>query len=164
MQGKDISKAELTVYRATMDDPRCAVTATYDGTKLTLRSSQVNTDGYITYSNNSGVGMGTVTITGVGDFYGVVTAQYQITPGSVKTVSKGAVTNNSIELNWTASKGATQYRVEMRKDSDSAWSVVGHPTENKLMVTGLEPDTTYVFRLYGYLCKRQALQRSLLFP
>ena len=150
MQGKDISKAELTVYRATMDDPRCAVTATYDGTKLALRSSQVNTDGYITYSNNSGVGMGTVTITGVGDFYGVVTAQYQITPGSVKTVSKGAVTNNSIELNWTASKGATQYRVEMRKDSDSAWSVVGHPTENKLTVTGLEPNTKYVFRLYGY--------------
>ena len=38
----------------------------------------------------------------------------------------------------------------MRKDNDSAWSVVGHPTENKLTVTGLEPNTKYVFRLYGY--------------
>ena len=148
--GRDIANATLKVYNATMDDPRAAVSATYNGEKLTIKSSQVNCDGYVTYSNNSSVGIGTVTITGVGDYYGVISANYKITPSVVKTVTVGTVTRSSIDLSWTASKGATKYRVEISKDGGSTWSVLAYPTENKLTVTGLTPDTSYSFRLYGY--------------
>ena len=148
--GKDISKAELQVYNATMDDPRAAVVATYDNTKLTLKSSQVNCDGYVTYSNNAGVGVGTVTITGEGDFYGTVSASYKITPGVVKSVTVGTVTRNSIDLNWSESKGATKYRVEISKDGGSTWSSVRYTSDNKMTVTGLETGVSYAFRLYGY--------------
>ena len=148
--GKDISKAELKVYDATMDDPRAAVVANYDGTKLTIKSSQVNCDGYVTYSNNTGVGVGTVTITGEGDFYGTVSESYKITPGVVKSVTIGTVTRNSIDLSWSGSKGATKYRVEISKDGGSTWSSAGYPSDNKMTVTGLEPGVSYAFRLYGY--------------
>ena len=119
-------------------------------TKLTLKSSQVNCDGYVTYSNNAGVGVGTVTITGEGDCHGTVSASYKITPGVVKSVTVGTVTRNSIDLNWSESKGATKYRVEISKDGGSTWSSVRYTSDNKMTVTGLETGVSYAFRLYGY--------------
>ena len=148
--GKDISKAVLKVYNATMDDPRAAVSATYEGTALVIKSSQVNCDGYVTYANNTGVGMGTVTITGEGDFYGTISAEYKINPSVVKSVNVDAVGQDSVDLSWPASKGATKYRVEISRDGGSTWAPVSYPVENKVTITGLDAATSYAFRLYGY--------------
>lgn len=148
--GRDISKADLKIYNATMDDPRAAVSVTYNGEKLTIRSSQVNSDGYVTYANNSGVGMGTVTIRGCGDYYGEISGQYKITPSVVKELRADASTQNTIDLSWTASKGATQYRVEISKDDGATWKPVAYPETNRLTVTGLALKTKYSFRVYGF--------------
>ena len=146
--GIDINQAELKIYNATLKDPRCAVVMTYNGNRLRIRSSSVNSDGYVTYADNKGIGYGTVTITGCGDYYGTVSAKYKILPTVVDGITIGTVTRSSIDLSWSASLGATNYRLEMQKDGGS-WSPV-LLTETSYTYTGLTPGSTYAFRVYGY--------------
>ena len=61
--------------------------ATYEGQALTVKTSDAGVDGYVSYSNNTKVGYGTVTIRGMGDYYGTVSAQYKIVPPVVTGVS-----------------------------------------------------------------------------
>ena len=78
--GRDISKATVKTWPATYKggSTPCYVEATYEGQKLTVKTSDAGVDGYVSYSNNTKVGYGVVTIRGMGDYYGIVSAQYEI--------------------------------------------------------------------------------------
>lgn len=63
------------------------------------------------------------------------------TPGSPKNLkSGGAATSTTVVLTWDRVDGAAGYRIYRGTGEN-----VGHSTDNKFTVTGLQPDTTYSF-------------------
>ena len=150
-KGKNIADAEVRTASAVFGGKKaiCNVTVTYQGKKLTVKTSDVNVDGYIYYTNNTSVGLGTVTIKGMRDFYGTVSAQYKILPGGVRDAAATEIGQKQVRLEWTAAAGAENYRVEMSSDGGSTWDVLPMATKPACTVTGLAPATEYTFRLFG---------------
>ena len=150
-QGKNIADAEVRTTSAVFDGKKaiCNVTVTYQGKKLTVKTIDVNVDGYIYYTNNTSVGLGTVTIKGMRDFYGTVSAQYKILPGGVRDAAATEIGQKQVRLEWSAAAGAENYRVEMSSDGGSTWDVLPMATKPACTVTGLAPATEYTFRLFG---------------
>ncbi|VDN06567.1 unnamed protein product [Thelazia callipaeda] len=57
---------------------------------------------------------------------------------------------NSLLLQWEASNDKAkveEYIIEQRRPDDQTWSVVGASRETQLLITGLQPNTEYVFRV-----------------
>lgn len=150
-KGKNIADAEVRTASAVFGGKKaiCNVTVTYQGKKLTVKTSDVNVDGYIYYTNNTSVGLGTVTIKGMRDFYGTVSAQYKILPGGVRDAAATEIGQKQVRLEWPAAAGAENYRVEMSSDGGSTWDVLPMATKPACTVTGLAPATEYTFRLFG---------------
>ena len=150
-KGKNIADAEVRTASVVFGGKKaiCNVTVTYQGKKLTVKTSDVNVDGYIYYTNNTSVGLGTVTIKGMRDFYGTVSAQYKILPGGVRDAAATEIGQKQVRLEWTAAAGAENYRVEMSSDGGSTWDVLPMATKPACTVTGLTPATEYTFRLFG---------------
>lgn len=150
-KGKNIADAEVRTASVVFGGKKaiCNVTVTYQGKKLTVKTSDVNVDGYIYYTNNTSVGLGTVTIKGMRDFYGTVSAQYKILPGGVRDAAATEIGQKQVRLEWTAAAGAENYRVEMSSDGGSTWDVLPMATKPACTVTGLAPATEYTFRLFG---------------
>ena len=150
-QGKNIADAEVRTASVVFGGKKaiCNVTVTYQGKKLTVKTSDVNVDGYIYYTNNTSVGLGTVTIKGMRDFYGTVSAQYKILPGGVRDAAATEIGQKQVRLEWPAAAGAENYRVEMSSDGGSTWDVLPMATKPACTVTGLTPATEYTFRLFG---------------
>lgn len=150
-KGKNIADAEVRTASVVFGGKKaiCNVTVTYQGKKLTVKTSDVNVDGYIYYTNNTSVGLGTVTIKGMRDFYGTVSAQYKILPGGVRDAAATEIGQKQVRLEWPAAAGAENYRVEMSSDGGSTWDVLPMATKPACTVTGLAPATEYTFRLFG---------------
>lgn len=150
-KGKNIADAEVRTTSVVFGGKKaiCNVTVTYQGKKLTVKTSDVNVDGYIYYTNNTSVGLGTVTIKGMRDFYGTVSAQYKILPGGVRDAAATEIGQKQVRLEWSAAAGAENYRVEMSSDGGSTWDVLPMATKPACTVTGLAPATEYTFRLFG---------------
>ncbi len=150
-KGKNIADAEIKTGYAVYNgkNATCSVTATYQGQKLTVKTSDVNVDGYIYYTNNTQVGLGTVTIKGLRDFYGTVSAQFKILPAGVTDVTAAEVGQKQVRLDWTAASGAENYRVEMSTDGGNNWTVLPMTSKPTCTATGLAPATEYTFRLFG---------------
>ena len=61
-------------------------------------------------------------------------------------------TDNSIELTWVAGLNETSWSVDYRGMSDTTWiPVTASTTNTNITVTGLNPSTSYVFRV-GAIC------------
>ena len=150
-KGKNIADAEVRTTSVVFGGKKaiCNVTVTYQGKKLKVKTSDVNVDGYIYYTNNTSVGLGTVTIKGMRDFYGTVSAQYKILPGGVRDAAATEIGQKQVRLEWPAAAGAENYRVEMSSDGGSSWDVLPMATKPACTVTGLAPATEYTFRLFG---------------
>lgn len=52
-----------------------------------------------------------------------------------------------IDLNWTASDGATSYEIQYRKSGDTAWLTWPSVSGTSATVASLQPDTTYQFQV-----------------
>jgi hypothetical protein len=80
------------------------------------------------------------------------TPSYPLTPKSLAANKTGVTTADRINLTWTApndSSGITDYKVEFKKTSDSAWTTFadGTSTTTSATVTGLDGNTSYEFRV-----------------
>ena len=149
--GRDISKATVKTWPATYKggSTPCYVEATYEGQKLTVKTSDAGVDGYVSYSNNTKVGYGVVTIRGMGDYYGIVSAQYEIVPPVVSGVAVTDVGQKRLTVGWNPAPGAENYRVEISSDGGNTWDVLEVTSQTSCVATGLNPSTAYSFRVYG---------------
>ena len=71
-------------------------------------------------------------------------------PNAPTDLTTNAVSGTEIDLSWTASTGATSYSIEMQKDGDDTWSVIGATTapQTTFAATGLSAGgTDYSFRV-----------------
>ena len=76
-------------------------------------------------------------------------ALYQVGHGAVglyPVVSLNALVKEII-VSWTFSEGATKYKVEWKKTSDTTWSTPAETTETTYTITGLSPETSYDVRV-----------------
>lgn len=149
--GRDISKATVKTWPATYKggSTPCYVEATYEGQKLTVKTSDAGVDGYVSYSNNTKVGYGVVTIRGMGDYYGIVSAQYEIVPPVVSGVAVTDVGQKRLTVGWNPAPGAENYRVEISSDGGNTWEVLEVTSQTSCVATGLNSSTAYSFRVYG---------------
>ena len=68
-------------------------------------------------------------------------------PAAPTGVSASPVSASQIAVSWTASSGATSYKVQRSPDGSSAWNQVGTSTTTSFTDTGLSPATTYFYRV-----------------
>lgn len=148
-KGIDISQADLKVqyayYSYTGSDIRPKTTATYNGKTLNAKSDRTGTDAYISYKNNTNVGVAAVTYEGRGDYYGSVTASYTIVPANVKTIKASETGKDYVTLSWDAAKGADTYIIQEK--NGYGWTKVGETGDTSYKVTGLDTEKNYVFRV-----------------
>lgn len=149
-RGRNIADTEVTTGYAVYSggSATCAVTVMYQGETLTVRADDTDADGRLTYTNNTHVGLGTVTICGLRDYYGTVSAQYAILPATVRDVTAVEIGQRQIRLSWPAVAGAEHYRIEMSADGET-WTELPLTARTSYTVTGLNGATAYRFRVRG---------------
>lgn len=149
-KGISMSEVKLTLkgqyWEYTGSAVRAKVIATYGDYTLNAKGDRNGRDAYISYSNNTDVGMGKVTLDGRGDYYGTKSIDFPIVPQSVTTIASGNIMSTAVTLKWDAAKGADYYRI-YKKTAGSAWEHVGNTESPNMIVTGLQPDTKYTFRV-----------------
>lgn len=149
MQGIDIAQAELTTqyryYSYTGTGIRPASSATYNGKKLVASSDRYGTDAYVSYQNNTEIGIGTVIYEGRGNFYGEASVTFTIVPASVQTITATESGMHSITLGWAAAKGAPTYLIQQKMGEK--WYKVGETSATSFTVDRLESQTEYEFRV-----------------
>ena len=76
-------------------------------------------------------------------------ALYQIGHGAVALVPVVSLNPlvKDIVVSWTYSEGATKYKVEWKKTSETTWSTPVETTETTYTITGLSPETSYDVRV-----------------
>lgn len=115
--------------------------------KTTLK---VGTDYKVTYSNNTKMGTGKVTITGLGpNITGTKTVTFKIVPKAV-TKLKATTSRRRITLTWKASKDASGYEVwysTLKNGKYKSWNTTKKTTFTK---TNLTKGKTYYVKVRPY--------------
>src|SRR5439155_1710345 len=68
-------------------------------------------------------------------------------PTAPTALTATAASSSSINLAWTASATATSYKVERSPDGSTGWAQIGTSTATSYGDSGLNPDTTYFYRV-----------------
>lgn len=76
----------------------------------------------VSYSQNTGIGTGKITITGIGAYAGKLTTTFKIVPG--KTKVKASSTASGINLKWEKVTGASGYCIYRKSASSSSWKEI----------------------------------------
>jgi hypothetical protein len=69
-------------------------------------------------------------------------------PAAPTGLSAGAVSSSQISLGWTGSGGTTTYyKIQRSPDGSTGWTQVGTSSATSFTDTGLNPSTTYFYRV-----------------
>jgi hypothetical protein len=80
-----------------------------------------DTDYTVSYTNNVNVGVATVTITGIGNYEGTRTENFNINPKAT-TLSKITVGKKQMKATWKKVKTASKYEVRYRIKGATTWN------------------------------------------
>ncbi len=155
--GRDIGKAILNIagelFDYTGNEIRAAHIVSDNGQWLSVRSDKNGLDGYSSYANNQEIGTATLTIKGVGNYYGVLTGTFKIVPQSVTTITATETAegedSSSLTFTWAPAKGAGYYELYRLNEQTNLWVSVARvddPTTT-CTVTGLKMGESYQFKL-----------------
>jgi len=143
----DIGRAKVTLsgtsYVYTGSARKPAVTVTYGGKTLVK-----GTDYTVTYVGATGMGTASVFVVGQGKYAGMVRVTYTIKPGKPVIAVKSSNAGQAV-ISWDAVKGATGYRVEYRKATETSYKKA-YTSYCSKKLTGLTPGEKYVFRVRAY--------------
>ncbi|PYQ65138.1 MAG: hypothetical protein DMF54_11905, partial [Acidobacteria bacterium] len=68
-------------------------------------------------------------------------------PAAPTNLTASAISATQISLSWTASSGASSYKIQRSADGSTGWSQVGSSPTTTFTDTGLSPSTTYFYRV-----------------
>jgi hypothetical protein len=122
-----------------------AVAVKHNGSALAAGS-----DYTVAYSDNTQVGLATVTIKGTGNYIGTKVVTFRINPQatSIKTITSG---KKKLTVVWTKVAGTTKYVVQYRLKGASAWksvSVAG--SKGSVVIAKLKKGKKYQLRIQDY--------------
>ena len=150
VQGKDISNVTLSLigkyWEYTGEKIYPKVVAKDGDYELVARSDLYGRDAYKSYKDNIEVGMGTVIFDGRGNYYGTTSIQFPIVPKSVESVSVDKEIAGTVTLKWDPAPGAQYYRIYQKAEGGD-WVKVGETEECAAVITGLQSQTKYSFRI-----------------
>jgi len=93
----------------------------------------------------------TVSVTRTGGMNAVVSGIFlggaPQAPAPPAGLSASALNASQVGLSWTASGGATGYRVQRSADGSNGWAQVGSSSGTSFVDSGLTPSTTYFYRV-----------------
>ena len=154
---KKISATTSTVARVSLS--KCTVAsipaATYNGSayrpdpvlKYGNTTLVKGRDYTVSYSNNTNIGPGSVTFTGIGNYTGSVTRTYEINPP--KTRITGITSQaNGIKVSLTAVSGGSSYQVQIQRAGQKAVNY-NTPTPSKL-ISDLTEGGKYTVKARAY--------------
>ena len=108
----------------------------------------------LTYMNNTAIGTGIVTITGIGKYTGVKVQSFNILVPQVTNLVKTGNAQKSITLTWDKIDGVTGYRVYRYNPTTKKYAFLKQITgsaNNTYTDTGLTAGTQYRYRVRAYV-------------
>ena len=133
-----------------------SVTLKFNNTKM-----KAGTDYKITYKNNKNVGTATMTIKGLGKYYGTYTVTFKINPKPA-TISKITPAKKSATIKWKAvktkmsKKKITGYKIQYStsskfKKSATKTKTIKGATKTSVKIKNLKSKKKYYFRIRTYM-------------
>lgn len=107
-------------------------------------------DYVIYYSNNVEVGMATALLVAYNSYYGEATLKYEIRPSNVESLTATVLSEDSIRLDWSESKGAEFYYI-YRVNGDGTLEQVAKTDDKSCTytLTGLDAGAEYTYKICG---------------
>ena len=112
------------------------------------------TDYDVSYGVNKYPGSGSVTVEGKGNYTGVITKTFSITPPDLKAPAKVTVNlngYNDLKANWSKVDGATGYYVYYKNYAWNSYRKLGSTTKLSFSKADLTDGERYSFRVYPYV-------------
>lgn len=134
--------------------PACPSVTVKDGDRTLV----LNTDYNVSYLDNVNIGVATVRVTGLNDYYGEKDMRFEIRPCNVSTIRVAGTTKDSVTLEWTPSAGSNGYTVFMQQNN-GGFREVGEATGGQYTVTGLVENLEYQFRIRPFAKVEETAQR-----
>ena len=108
-----------------------------------------DTDYTVVCSNNTNVGVASVTVTGIGIYTGSKTLQFTIFPKTTKLISAKSTSKHKITVKWKKAAGATGYMIFRSTSKNGKYSRVKSVTAgaSKIIDKGRKSGKTYYYRL-----------------
>ncbi|MGI6175478.1 MAG: lectin like domain-containing protein [Christensenellales bacterium] len=112
------------------------------------------TDFTLAYSNNTSLGTGSVTISGIGSYKGKRTVKFTIVPIQAPSGTKAtSAAYNAVKLSWVKASGATGYQVYAAASANGTYSrvasIIGGSTTSYTH-KGLTTGKTYYYKVRAY--------------
>ena len=124
---------------------------TYKGKTL-----KEGTDYKLSYSNNKNVGLGNITITGIGKYIGSKKITFNIIPNSTRNITLSDTKTSSVLIKWDRVKEAEGYYIYKKEKNSSkyvrALAVKNSSTSSRISTTlkGLKSGTDYTIKVVPY--------------
>ena len=143
LSGASIAAIPAHAYTGSAITPTLKVT--YGGVALVA-----DTDYTVAYSDNTALGVGTATITGIGSCTGTNVATFLIVPCKVRLLMVKAG-DGTATVSWKKSAGGVSgYQVTYRKKSSSKFVSAGTTRKLSKVVRDLSHGKSYTFRVCAY--------------
>ena len=114
---------------------------------------QEDVDYTIEYSPNLHIGLGVVTIKGMGDYSGSKSINFNIIPGNVTGFNAFAYSKSAVQLKWNTVKGAEGYIVYQYDDAAKTYkriARISNPGTSEYFVWSLKSGTTYKYAIKAF--------------
>ncbi len=125
-----------------------SVTVTLDGKTLKL-----NEDYTVTYSNNTSIGTGRITIKGTGNYTGTKTVSFKIVPKAISNVNLTKKTTSSLTLSWSKMNNVTGYKIYKYNPSSNSYEILKTISNNSTTSytdESLDSASVYSYKVRAY--------------
>jgi len=115
-----------------------------------------DTDYTVEYANNLKHGEASVTINGIGNYYGTYTINFGIVPKKVTKIKISSPKENQAKITWKTSTGAQGYQIERYNSKKKEYEVIGILTGQKWQVffdgaSSLKHNKKYKYRITPFV-------------
>ncbi|MBR1392587.1 MAG: hypothetical protein IJ561_01990 [Ruminococcus sp.] len=153
------AECELTVLRNINLVTIAAIPAQiYTGAELTPEinisdgSELVKDKDYsISYSSNTELGKGEITVTGLGSYTGVRTVSFDIVPEAVSELTVSPVTTDSVTLSWEGTDNAEGYYIYRYEIGRSV--LIGETTDTSFTDIDVDSASTYSYSVAAFMTR-----------
>lgn len=104
----------------------------------------------VSYYNNTVPGKATVKITGLGNYTGTITKNFNIVPKAPSSVSAKLYGHDDVKFSWSKSTGATGYAVYYKKSTSGNYTYLTRTTGTSIKKSGLTDGAKYYFKVIPY--------------